>query len=88
MKQAKTQFETDLTRSITINGSDVNYGEYIVILTIRDLTIFTKTGMKPNRIWKVKNVKEYFGLKGNAKALLEQLIEYKRIWIDEYKPNN
>ena len=88
MKQAKTQFELDWEKPLMINGMESNKGYYNLCLTIRDLGLYTKVGLKPNRHWRIKDAKQYFGLKGNAKALLHQLSEYKRIWIDDYKTNN
>jgi hypothetical protein len=32
-------------------------------------------GMVPNRHWRLKHVKEYFGLKGNKESILAQLEE-------------
>ena len=51
------QFLKDLNNSKT----GVNMGIYNLICSKRDLTLFCK-GIKPHRNWKLKNVKEYFGL--------------------------
>ena len=51
------QFLKDLNN----NKMGVNKGIYNLICSKRDLTLFCK-GIKPHRNWKLKNVKEYFGL--------------------------
>ena len=51
------QFLKDLNN----NKMGVNKGIYNLICSKGDLTLFCK-GIKPHRNWKLKNVKEYFGL--------------------------
>ena len=45
--------------------------------------LWTK-GIKPNRHWKITDVKNYFGMTGNAEALLEKLDRLYNI-IKEYE---
>ena len=52
------QFLKDLKN--TQNGN-INRGIYNLICSVRDLNLFCK-GIKPHRNWRLKNVKEYFGL--------------------------
>ena len=48
--------------------------------------LWTK-GIKPNRHWKISDVKWYFGMTGNAEALLEKLERLYNI-IKEYEDEN
>ncbi len=43
-----------------------------LITSIGGVKLWTK-GIKPNRHWKISQVKTYFGLKGNAESVYEQL---------------
>tara|TARA_R110002074_G_scaffold375767_1_gene552534 strand:+ start:361 stop:606 length:246 start_codon:yes stop_codon:yes gene_type:complete len=47
-------------------------GMYNLITSLGGVRLWTK-GIKPNRNWTLKSVKNYFGLQGNAKSILEQL---------------
>jgi hypothetical protein len=73
----ETQFEIDWYKPLMINGMESNKGYYNLCLTIRDLTLYTKRGMKPHRHWRLKDIKQYFGLKGSAAAMLERLEAFK-----------
>ena len=77
MKNFKTQFELDWEKPISINGMESNKGYYNLIITIRDLGLWTKVKMKPNRHWRLKDVKTYFGLKGNAETILTRLTDFR-----------
>ena len=73
----KTQFEKDKEKIIKVNYSIMSLAEYNTIISIRDLKLW-KAGMKPNRNWKVSNVKKYFGLTGNDRqGLINQLEKIK-----------
>ena len=54
------------------NSSNVNRGIYNLIISIRDLMLYSK-GIKPHRNWKITQVKKYFGITGNVNAMLEIL---------------
>jgi hypothetical protein len=72
---ANSQFFTDMTsadRVINVNGGDMPIGYYNLLLTIRDLGLY-KVGLKPNRHWKITDVKKYFGIKGSAESMLQEL---------------
>ena len=71
-KIAGTQFANDLEQPLDINGVVSSRGYYNLILSIRDLKLFT-VGIKPHRLWKLKNVKTYFNVSGNTQAVLQQL---------------
>jgi len=64
----QSQFYLDLIKET--NGT--NRGYYNLILSIRDLKLY-EVGMKPNRHWKISDVKTYFGIKGDAKSMREYL---------------
>jgi hypothetical protein len=74
-----TQFEQDLEQDLSVNGSASSKGMWNLIVSKRDLGLW-KRGMKPNRHWKVTDVKRYFGLKGNKEKLYEDICKM----VDEY----
>ena len=76
MKDQKTQFEIDWEKPISINGMQSNKGYYNLCVTIRDLQLWQK-GIKPNRAFRLKDVKSYFGLTGSAKTICERMISFK-----------
>ena len=45
---------------------------YNLITSKSAVKLWTK-GIKPNRHWKITDVKNYFGMNGNAETLLEKL---------------
>jgi hypothetical protein len=63
---------TDKTRQINFNGSPMPRGYYNLILSIRDCGLYSK-GIKPHRHWKISDVKKYFGIKGSAESMYNQL---------------
>ena len=75
-----TQFETDLAKDLSVNGKDSSKGMWNLIVSKRDLGLWSKIGMKPNRHWKVTDVKRYFGLKGNKHKIYEDICKM----VDEY----
>jgi hypothetical protein len=77
MTLQKTPFEIDLEKTITINGAECSLAYYKLFLTIRDLRIVTRTSLKPHKNWRLKDVKQYFGLKGSASTILERLEAFK-----------
>ncbi len=71
-KTMETQFMRDWESPMMINGEEANKGYYNLVLSIRDLKLW-KMGMKPNRYWKISDVKRYFGIKGNVDKCIETL---------------
>ena len=67
---------------MNVNNNPMPRGIYNLIVSKRDVGLFC-VGMKPHRNWRIKDVKQYFGLKGNnekIKSQLEQLLtEYKQV---------
>jgi len=53
--------------SENINDGTWNDAIYNLIVTKRDVCVYADTNgqCKPNRRWKISDVKEYFGIKGN-----------------------
>jgi hypothetical protein len=76
MQEYKTQFEIDWYKPMSINGMESNKGYYNLVVTIRDLKLFSR-GMKPHRFWRLKDVKHYFGIKGNTKTILKRLEDFR-----------
>jgi hypothetical protein len=75
-----TQFEKDLKQDLSVNGKASSKGMWNLIVSKRDLGLWSKMGMKPNRHWKVTDVKKYFGLKGNKHNIYEDICKM----VDEY----
>ena len=75
-----TQFEKDLEQDLSVNGKASSRGMWNLIVSKRDLGLWSKIGMKPNRHWKVTDVKRYFGLKGNKHKIYEDICKM----VDEY----
>lgn len=71
-----TPFEADLTKGTLINGKQSSIGYYNLIVSIRDCSLYSK-GIKPHRFWKISNVKKYFGIKGTAESMANQLREIR-----------
>lgn len=63
-------------KTIKLNDGHINIGNYNLAISIRDVSLFCK-GMKPHRNWRLKHVKDYFEVKGNAPNVLKQLKELR-----------
>lgn len=73
-----TQFQIDLGESLNVNDGQMPRGVWNLLLSIRDVSLFTK-GIKPHRMWRLKDVKWYFGVTGGKDKVLEQLKAYKEL---------
>jgi hypothetical protein len=74
-----TQFFKDMTdesKTLNVNNNTMPLGYWNLIISIRDCKLYSK-GIKPNRHWKISDVKTYFGLKGDASKLVVQLEDIK-----------
>lgn len=71
----------DNSKQINVNGSMMPRGYYNLILSIRDVKLYDK-GLKPHRYWKISDVKNYFGVKGSANKIANQLEELKEICLN------
>ena len=76
-----TQFEIDWYKPMLINGMESNKGYYNLVVSIRDVSLWTK-GMKPHRHWGINQVKRYFGLSGNAVSILARLKSFRDGTLD------
>ena len=70
----ESQFLTDFDTQLTLNGAKSNRAVWNLICSRRDVRLW-QVGMKPNRHWKITDVKNYFGIKGNKDVIVEK-IEY------------
>jgi hypothetical protein len=77
-----TKFQEDLGKNIAVNKGQMPVGYYNLIVSIRDCKLYSK-GIKPHRMWKISDVKWYFGVKGNAQQISETLEQYKTILVGE-----
>ena len=70
---------TEGTDLILVNNQEMPRAYWNLILSIRDCSLYSK-GIKPHRFWKITDVKNYFGIKGNAELCKEQL-EYIKLQL-------
>lgn len=66
-------FFKDIENSISINGKQSSRAIYNLIVTKRDVNLYANLGMKPHRFWKISDVKNYFGIKGNKQAVKDKI---------------
>ena len=74
--QTQTQFEKDWEKPMMINSMEANRGYYNLVISIRDVSLWTK-GIKPHRHWYITDVKKYFGISGSAEKVLNQLKDFR-----------
>lgn len=72
-----TQFDTDLDVMFRFNDGQMSKGVYNLFISIRDMKMFCDMGMKSNRHWRMKDVKTYFGVKGDKHKVLANLEHFK-----------
>ena len=70
----ESQFLTDFDTQLNLNGAQSNRAVWNLICSRRDVRLW-QVGMKPHRGWKITDVKNYFGIKGNKDVIVEK-IEY------------
>jgi hypothetical protein len=79
-----TRFEQDketIFRYIDSKGSrPMSRAYWNLVVSIRDVGLFCE-GIAPNRHWRLKHVKEYFGVKGGKQKIYDQLNEM----LDDYR---
>jgi len=71
-----TQFQTDLGKDLNFNGKPMPIGYYNLVVSIRDVALFCK-GIRAHRMWRLTDVKRYFGVRGVKAKVLEQLRAYR-----------
>lgn len=81
-QQQQPQYFADLQKPIRINDGVMSIGIYNLIVSIRDLKIYSR-GMKPHRNWKITDVKKYFGVQGSTLNILSKL----ELELEMYKYN-
>lgn len=69
-----------LEKTINVNGVEIPVFYYNLVLSIRDLKLWI-AGIRPHRHWKLKDVKNYFQVTGNATSILEQLEELQLMYL-------
>lgn len=84
-KRLNTPFVQELMNGgeMNVNGKPMPHAIWNLIVSHRNLKMWCSMGMKPNRHWKVSDVKKYFGLKGSKKTLLAEFEKLK----EEVLPN-
>jgi hypothetical protein len=75
-----TKFQADLGNNIRVNEGQMPVGYWNLITSIRDCKLYSK-GIKPHRMWKISDVKWYFGVKGDAGKIAEVLEQYKTLLV-------
>lgn len=79
-----TRFEEDKEIYFTYGDSNgsrpMTRAYWNLVVSIRDVGLFC-AGIAPNRHWRLKHVKEYFGVKGNKDKIYDQLNDI----LEEYK---
>ena len=74
-----SQFAKDMEAPLSINGQNSNRATWNLVCSIRDVSLFTK-GMIITRGWRLKDVKNYFNIKGDKHKVLQQLETIKRFF--------
>jgi hypothetical protein len=69
--------------TVSSNGGSTPLCLYNLILTRRDVQMYAKHNMKPHRGWKISQVKEYYGIKGNKQKIADQI----EVLVNEFLPN-
>ena len=59
--------------TMNINGNEVPRCLYNLMLTKREIRLYAELDMKPNRHWKIGDVKKYFGLKGGKQKIKDAI---------------
>ena len=77
---ADCQFMQDLTGNPTM-------ARYNVIIVKGQLQLFSK-GIKPNRHFRLKDIKRYFGITGNTEALINKINVIDKVIKETINNNN
>jgi len=75
-----SQFYKDLSNPLIINGKQSSRGWYNLIVSIRDVKMYS-VGIKPHRNWRIKDVKNYFGISGNNQSIISQLEHFQELLV-------
>lgn len=69
-----SQFAKDFSKQINYDGRQMPVAFYNLVVCKQQVSLFCK-GLIPYRGWRLKDVKAYFGIKGNKDRVLEQLTD-------------
>lgn len=69
--------------TVSSNGGDMPLCLYNLAITRRDVQMYAKHNVKPHRAWKISQVKEYYGIKGNKQNIANQI----EVLINELLPD-
>lgn len=74
----------DDQNTMYVDGAQVPRAYYNLLMSIYAVRLYSK-GIRPNRHWKIGQVKQYFGVSGNAETVKEALefIKYSLTNTDE-----
>jgi hypothetical protein len=72
IKMKDTQFGRDLQAPLIVNSTRTSRARYNAIICRGEVQLFSK-GIQPSRHWRLKYVKDYFGLSGSKQKVAEQL---------------
>lgn len=78
--QLESQFIADMqdeSKVLKVNDGYMARGMWNLVISIRDVGMYARVGMKPTRGWKITDVKKYFGVKGSPQSVLAQLNQLK-----------
>jgi hypothetical protein len=79
-----TRFEEDKDKMFMYGDSNgsrpMSRAYWNLVISIRDVGLFCN-GIAPNRHWRLKHVKEYFGVKGGKEKIYDHLNKL----LEEYK---
>tara|TARA_R110002124_G_scaffold70533_1_gene189242 strand:+ start:363 stop:695 length:333 start_codon:yes stop_codon:yes gene_type:complete len=68
----ESQFLKDFNFPTKLNGAKSNRATWNLMVTRRDVKLW-QVGMKPHRGWKITDVKNYFGIKGNKDVIVDKI---------------
>jgi hypothetical protein len=71
----QSPFAQQLGDGFSFNGKEMSRGMYNLMVTRRDMKMYSRHNMKPHRFWKITDVKTYFGLSGGKDKVCQQIEE-------------
>jgi hypothetical protein len=69
--------------SLSVNGSNMPKGYYNLLVCTQQVDGYVRLGMKPTSSWKLKDVKEYFGIKGKGVEISKYLKDLKEFVMNQ-----
>lgn len=61
-------------KTISVNGKPMLTAIWKLIVSKRDISLYTKCGIIPTRGWKVSTFKKYFGITGSGQKLMDNFM--------------